>query len=89
MSSSSHAYSPSLSMRGGGVAYAAWTDLNNQVFGARWDPATRVWGTQQQLTSSGSHSLTSVVLNPANDAVVLSTDYGTQYDVRGYPVAVP
>ncbi len=75
-------------MRAGGVAHAR-VDRHREP-GPRGPVGPReVRGVQQQLTSKGSHSLTAVVLNPTGDGVVLSTDYGTQYDVRGHLVAVP
>lgn len=88
VSSTSNAFSSSLSMRGSGVAYVVWTDINSQVYGARWDPITHAWGSQQQLTSSGTHQTPSVALD-ATSAVVVTADYATTYDIRGYPTAVP
>ena len=88
VSTTSHAFGGSISMRANGIAYAAWTDLNDQIYGARWDAATRAWGPQQQITTAGSHSLTSIALN-ATAAVVVARDYATQYDIRAYPTTVP
>jgi hypothetical protein len=88
VATTSNAFGDSLSMRGNGVAYVIWTDINNQIYGSRWDPSTHVWGLQQQLTTSGPHFGPSVALD-STSAVVVSADLATTYDIRGYTTAVP
>jgi hypothetical protein len=67
----------------------AWTDINNRIFGVRWDAGSHTWGTQQQITTSGTHGSAAVALNATSDGVVLSADFDSQHDVRGYLAAGP
>lgn len=88
VASTSNAFSNSLSMRGNGVAYVTWADINNQVYGSRWDPSTHTWSAQQQLTFTGPHFYPSVALDSVS-AVVVTADLVGTYDIRAYPTVVP
>jgi hypothetical protein len=89
VSTTTDAFGSSLAVRGSGVGYVAWTDINNQLYGARYDPLTHTWATQQTITTSGNHYSSSVALD-STTAVIVTQDYANNtYDIRAYPAPVP